>query len=453
MMSEKADQLEQTLNQVRDLLGRRDHDTLEAFLQTQHPSDLADLVEHLHEEGRLELLAHIPSDLAADTLAEMEDVERPGELLLQLEPERAAEIVSEMADDDAADVIGELEPEEQARVLAVVADEEAAEIEELLTYPEESAGGLMTREVLSVSSRLTASEAIAEIRRQAQEDFDFYTIFVVDPRGAFRGAVALQDLVVADPATAIEEITEEPPAVVTVDMDQEEVGKILSRYNLASIGVVDALGRLVGRITFDDVIDVVEAEATEDILRFAAVSEEEEIRGTTGDAIRSRLPWLFLSIITAVVASSVVFAYQSTIEAMALLAVAMPVIAGVGGNAGTQALAVTIRRIALSEETVRERLGVIWKELVVGLVNGLVMGVIAAALGYAFTDAGIMFGVVVLLAMWGSLIIASFAGAFIPIFLERIGADPAVASSPFVTTLTDLWGFFLLLGLASAVLM
>lgn len=452
-MSDKTAQMEQVLEQVLGLLEARDYEGLRDALQGVHASDLADLVEHLEDEERLSLLHHLPSDLAADALAEMEEVERPGELLLQLEPERAAEIVHEMADDDAADVIGDLEPEQQARVLAAVADEEAAEIEELLTFPEESAGGLMTREVLSVSTRLTAGEAIAEIRRQAHEDFDFYTIFVVDPDGTFRGVVALRDLVIADPAVSIADLTEEPPAVVTVETDQEEVGKILSRYNLASLGVVDALGRLVGRITFDDVIDVVEAEATEDIFRFAAVSEEEEVRGTTVDAIKSRLPWLILSVVTAVVASSVVFVYQSTIEAMALLAVAMPVIAGVGGNAGTQALAVTIRRIALSEETVGERLGVIWKELVVGLVNGLVIGVMAAVLGLLFTDAGIMFGVVVLLAMWGSLVVASFAGAFIPIFLERIGVDPAVASSPFVTTLTDLWGFFLLLGLATAVLM
>jgi len=452
-MSDKTDQMEQVRDQVLGLLEARDYEGLRASVENLHASDLADLVEHLDEEERLWLLRHLPSDLAADTLAEMEDVERPGELLLQLEPERAAEIVHEMADDDAADVIGDLEPEQQAQVLSVVADEEAAEIEELLTYPEESAGGLMTREVLSVSTSLTAGEAIAEIRRQAHEDFDFYTIFVVDPDGEFRGIVALRDLVIADPAVSIAELTEAPRAVVTVDTDQEEVGKALSRYNLASLAVVDALGRLVGRITFDDVIDVVEAEATEDILRFAAVSEEEELRGTTVDAIRSRLPWLLLSVVTAAIASSVVFVYQSTIEAMALLAVAMPVIAGVGGNAGTQALAVTIRRIALSDETVGERLGVIWKELVVGLVNGLVMGVLAAVLGLLFTDAGVMFGVVVLLAMWGSLVIASFAGAFIPIFLERIGVDPAVASSPFVTTLTDLFGFFLLLGLATAVLM
>jgi magnesium transporter len=452
-MSDKAERLEHTLSQVVELLAREDGTALTGLLHTLHPSDLADLVEHLDESQRLNLIAYLPSDLVADTLAEMEDVERPGELLLLLAPSRAAAIVQEMADDDAADVIGELEPEEQARLLAVVPDEEAAEIAELLHYPEESAGGLMTREVLSVSSSLTTGEAIAEIRRQATEEFDFYTIFAVDPDGQFRGVVALQDVVVADPETPISDITEAPPAVVTVDMDQEEVGKVLSRYNLASIGVVDALGRLVGRITFDDVIDVVEAEATEDILRFAAVSEEEQLRGGTADAIRSRLPWLFLSVLTAVIASSVVFAYRSTIEAISLLAVAMPIIAGVGGNAGTQTLAVTIRRIALSDETVRERLGVIWKELLVGLVNGLVMGVLAALIGMVLADATPLFGVVVMLSMWGSLIIASFSGAFIPIFLERIGVDPAIASSPFVTTLTDLWGFFLLLWLASAMLL
>lgn len=209
-MSEKADQLEQALGRVLGLLEAGDNEGLALELEAVHPSDLADFVEHLEAEQRLSLLQHMPSDLAADTLAEMEDVERPGELLLQLEPERAAEIVHEMADDDAADVIGELEPEEQARVLAVVSDEEAADIEELLTYPEESAGGLMTRDVLSVSARLTAGEAISEIRRQAHEDFDFFTIFVVDPNGTFRGVVSLRDLVIAEPQSPIAEITEEP---------------------------------------------------------------------------------------------------------------------------------------------------------------------------------------------------------------------------------------------------
>ena len=452
-MSEKADQLEQVLGQVHRLLEAGDYDGLRTTLQSVHASDLADLVEDLQPEQRLALLHHLPSDLAADTLAEMEDSERPGELLLQLAPQRTAEIVDKMADDDAADVIGDLEPAQQARVLAAVADEQAAEIEELLTYPEESAGGLMTREVLSVSTRLTAGEAIDEIRRQAHEDFDFYTIFVVDPDGTFRGVVALQDLVIADPAAPITEITEEPPAVVTVDTDQEEVGRVLSRYNMASIGVVDALGRLVGRITFDDVIDVVEAEATEDIFRFAAVSDEEEVRGGTVDAIRSRLPWLFVNLVTASIGASVVWHFQGTIEAVVALAVAMPIVAGLGGNSGQQALAVTIRRIALSDESRKERWSVVRKEVTVGVVNGLVVGLVAAVAGHFLLASGALFGGVVMIAMWGNLIIGSFAGAFIPTFLESVGIDPAAASTVFVTALTDTSGFFLLLSLASAVLL
>jgi len=271
-MIEKTDQMEQVLDRVLGLLKAGDYEGLREALESVHASDLADLVEHLEEGERLSLLEQLPSDVAADTLAEMEDVEKPGELLLQLEPARTAEIVHEMADDDAADVIGELEPEQQAQVLAAVADEEAAEIEELLTYPEESAGGLMTREVLSVSTRLTAAEAIAEIRRQAHEDFDFYTIFVVDPDGTFRGMVALRDLVIADPETPIAEIAEQPPAVVEVYTDQEEVAAICAKYDLYSVPVVDSRGRLAGRITVDDIIDVIEEEASEDIYHFGAAA-------------------------------------------------------------------------------------------------------------------------------------------------------------------------------------
>ena len=452
-MIEKTDQMEAVLSQVLGLLEASDEAGLRELLEAVHASDLADLVERLEAEQRLALLEQMPSDLAADALAEMEDVERPAELLLQLQPERAAEIVHEMADDDAADLIGELEPAQQARVLAAVAEEEAADIEELLTYPEESAGGIMTREVLSVSSRMTAAEAIAEIRRQADEDFDFYTIFVVDPDGTFRGVVALRDLVITDPATPIDEIARDPVAVVSVDADQEEVGKTLSRYNLASIGVVDPLGRLVGRITFDDVIDVVEAEATEDIFRFANVSDEEEVRGGILDAIRSRLPWLFVNLVTASIGATVVWKFQGTIEAIVALAVAMPIIAGLGGNSGQQALAVTIRRIALSDETPKERWSVVRKELTVGLVNGLVIGCVAAVAGHLLLASGALFGVVVLFSLWGNLVIGSFAGAFIPTFLESVGVDPAAASTVFLTALTDTSGFFLLLSLASAILL
>jgi magnesium transporter len=452
-VTEPLERIEAIRDRVVELLARGEGERLRPYLETLHGSDLADLIEALEEGQRVELVHFLSAELAAEALAEMEDVEKPAELLMQLHPERIAEIVEEMADDDAADILGELEPEMQARVLSAVSVSEASDIEELLAFPEDSAGGIMTRDVLAVGSGLTAMEAIREIRRQAREDIDFYTIFVTEPDGRLLGVVSLQDLVILDPERTIAEITEPPVAVVPVDMDQEDVGRTISRYNLASIGVVDGRGRLVGRITFDDVIDVIEAETTEDIFRFAAVSEEEEVRGSTLDAIRSRLPWLLLNLGTASLGASVVFHFQGTIEALVLLAVVMPIVAGLGGNAGTQALAVTIRRIALSDESLSDRWRVVGKEALVGLFNGVIVGGVAALAGHFLLGSGVAFGLVVLLAMWGNQIIATFAGAFIPIFLESVGVDPAVASSVFVTALTDLSGFFLLLWLASVVLL
>lgn len=449
-MSQTSDE---RLQELRDLVDAGGEDEIrEDQLKDLHASDLADLIEQLEDDQRLAFVRRLPPVIAADALTEMDHVERPAELLLQLDPGQIGEIVGEMADDDAADIIGEMEPEQQAEVLSAVAIPDAADIQELLHYPEDSAGGIMTRDILAIESALTASEAISEIRRQSQGDIDFYTIFVVEADRNLAGVVSLHDLVVCDPDSRLSSITEEPPAVVPVDMDQEEVGRILSRYNLASIGVVDHAGRLVGRITFDDVIDVMEAETTEDILRFAAVSDEEEVRGTTIDAIRSRLPWLLLNLGTASLGALVVWNFRATIESLVLLAVVMPIVAGLGGNAGTQALAVTIRRIALADEKLSERWQVVGKEALVGLLNGLAVGALAFVLGYLLLDEGPLFGIVVLLAMWGNLVVASFAGAFFPIFLESIGVDPAVASSVFVTALTDLSGFLLLLGLASAVL-
>ena len=452
-MTESQDRIAGITERVRELLAREDGPSLSLYLEDLHGSDVADLIEALEPDQRVALVAFLPAELAADALAEMDDVEKPGELLIQLEPGRIGEIVEEMADDDAADIIGDLEPEDQARVLSSVSVPDATEIQELLSYPEESAGGIMTHDVLEVDSRLTAMQAIEELRRQAREDIDFYTIFVTGRNGLLEGVVSLQDLVVSDPDLPISEITAEPEVVARVTMDQEDVGRALSRYNLPSIGVVDEEGRLVGQITFDDVIDVIEAETTEDILRFAAVSDEEEVRGSTLDAIRSRLPWLLLNLATATIGASVVWRYQGTIEALVLLAVVMPIVAGLGGNAGTQALAVTIRRIAVSDESLSQRWGAVRKEALVGLLNGLVVGVVAAAAGHLLFDAGLRFGAVVLLAMWGNMVVASFAGAFIPILLESLGIDPAVASSVFVTALTDLTGFMLVLGLATAVLL
>ncbi|HUF11495.1 MAG TPA: magnesium transporter [Longimicrobiales bacterium] len=439
---------------IHRLLARDDDAAVRALLADLHPSDIADLVEQLEDvDEQVRVLELLPVDVSADTLSEIESHEHPEEILSSLDPRRIAELLAELPDDDAVDLIGQLSPEEQARVLATLPLVEAGALRRLLRYDEESAGGIMTTELVSVDIGLSAAQAIEEIRRQAREMTEnFYAVYVVDEYRRLKGTVGLQDLVIADPGTPIAELLQAPVATVPVDMDQEHVARLMARYNLPSMPVLGPNDALLGRITFDDVLDVIEAEQTEDMFRLAGVSGEEEVRGGVVDTVRARLPWLMVTIGTASLGASVVWFFQDTIGELVLLAAVMPVIAGIGGNAGTQALAVTVRRLALSEESSRRRWGLVAKEIVVGLVNGLALGIVAGVAGYLLADLPV-FGLVVLLAMWGNLVVASVAGAFVPVLLERMGADPAVASAGFVTACTDVFGFFLLLGLASALIL
>lgn len=455
-MAAAADE-QDAVDRLRELLEAGDDAALHAFLDTfSHGSDVADLLEQLDEDDRVRVLAALaPEDpaLAAEALAEMEPDEHPEESLAALDPADIAAVVAELSDDDAADMIGELDPVDRDRVLAALSHEDAGDIRDLMAYDEESAGGIMTGELVIIRTGLTAAEAIEEVRRQAQHMDEFYGIvFVVDEHEVLRGTVPLKSLVISEPGTPVGELVNEPIAVVLADTDQEEVGRIVSRYNLTIVPVVDHSGRLLGGVTFDDVIDVIEAETTEDILKFVGVSGEEEIRGGWGDAVRSRLPWLMLNVCTAAAGATVVLVFEDTIRTLTFLAVLMPVVAGLGGNSGTQALAVTIRRLALSPETSDQRWSIVSKELLVGLGNGLVIGTLVSLLAWTL-EGDIKVGLVVMLAMWMNLTVGSFAGAFVPIMLERFKVDPAVASSIFVTAFTDMCGFFLLLGLATRYLL
>lgn len=419
-----------------------------------HSSDLADLLENLETvEQRAAVLRALPPEAASHAVTELELGEDRADLLAALEPSESAELISEMADDDAVDVIAEMQPDEREAVLAKLPDDERGELEGLLRYDEETAGGIMTTSLVTLHGRLSAEEAIETVRRLGREVDDFFTVFVTDVAGRLLGTVPLGDLILADPTDEVETLVEPVLASVTPDVDQEEVGRLMSRYNLVSLPVLSAEGLLLGRVTFDDVIDVIEAERTEDILKMAGVDEDEELAGGWRDAVRSRLPWLVLNLFTSSIAATVVLAFQSTIEAVITLAFLMPIIAALGGNTGTQALAVTVRRLTLSAGTERDRpWNVVKKEFAVGLVNGAVLGLLGAVLGFMVSGTP-MLGLVVLLAMWGNMVVAGFAGAFVPTLLSRIGVDPAVASSVFVTTFTDLVGFFLLLGLATALLL
>ncbi len=420
------------------------------LVEDLHPSDLADVVEQLTEADQVSFLSALPAEVASEALAEMEEGDDRADLLARLTPEKGAELIEELADDDAADLMGELDAPDQQRILDAMSTESAGEIIDLLQYAEDTAGGLMTTDLVAVEGSFTAGQALEHVRIQGREVEDFYTVFVVDRRRRLLGTLRLDDLVIADPGSSIETLVEAPVATIDPAEDQEEVGRLIARYNLAAIPVVRSDGVLVGRITFDDVIDVIEAEQTEDILRLAGIVDEEELRHNWTESVRTRLPWLVLNLLTASLAASVILVYEDVIDQVITLAFLAPIIAAMGGSSGTQSLAITIRRITV-EGTGSAR-GFVLKEILIGLVNGAVLGAGMAILAM-LVDGDPMLGLVVAVAMWGNQIVAGFAGAFVPVTLDRLGVDPSIASSVFVHTLTDLCGFFLLLGLASKLLL
>jgi magnesium transporter len=275
---------------------------------------------------------------------------------------------------------------------------------------------------------------------------------VVDENRRLVGLLPFKSLVVSRPERLIRELMAPADITVKPDLDQEEVARLMARYNLPSVGVVDDSGRLLGRVTFDDVIDVVEAETTEDLLKFGGVSPDEELAAEWTASVRSRLPWLYVNLLTAFLAGGVVYFFRETVQRTVVLAVWMPIIAGMGGNAGTQALAVTVRRLALGMIPRHRFVRVVGKEMLVGVTNGLAIGVVVGGVAALMGEQPTL-GLVVFLAMAVNLFIAGFAGAFIPLVLERLGIDPAIASSIFVTTFTDTLGFLLLLGLAGWLLL
>lgn len=429
-----------------------DDQMLAATLAEYHASEIAILFDNINSEDRQRIINLLEVEKASEVIAEMSEEAHPEELLIQLHPEKRTEIVEELDYDDATDIISQLDEDEQKEILEDLSEDDAESIRNLLSYHEETAGGLMNTQVIAVNINLTKKDAIEEIIRQSEEIEEFYTVFVVDNDNVFKGIVSLKDIIKAKGNVKITEMVKPDAVYVKADTDQEEVAKLLSQYNLTSIPVVDDELKLLGRVTFDDVIDVLEDENTEDILKISGVSEDEELAGNWIDAVKSRLPWLIINLGTAFLASAVVRYYESTLAHLAILSAYMTIIAGMGGNAATQALAVTVRRISLYDLTDRQAYRTVLKEFTVGMINGAVTGLIVLGFAYFF-DANLMLGLVIFLAMTGNLIIAGFTGAGIPLILKRVGIDPAIASSIIITTFTDVFGFLLLLGLASKLLL
>ncbi len=424
------------------------------LLTLLHPSEMAQLLEDQPMEWQKQVVSDLPRELVSEAIAEMQAEDRAVRLLTSLHPEVTAALLDELSWDDIADLVALLPAEYQQEVLKHVSPEDQKVLSNLLQYEEDSAGGLMNPELITVQEGMTKLEALRAVVRQSEEMEDFYTIYVVDEEGYLTGYLTFKSLFRAKNNQLVREIMGRDVVSITADMDQEDVAKSMSQYNLPTLPVVDQDGRLLGRITFDDVLDVIQEETTEDILSFAGVSEDEDLRGGWANAVKSRLPWLMINLITASVTSTVVALFGDVISRMVVLATLMPVIGGVAGNSATQTLAVTIRRIATAGIEGKETWRVIQKEMLVGIINGLMIGaVVSLTVALLNPDPNpkleALLGIVVFMAMCGNLLIAAVAGSFIPITLEKLGVDPAVASSILITSITDVLGYLLLFGLAS----
>jgi magnesium transporter len=425
---------------------------LKAVLEEYHASEIAIIFEKLDQEARERIINVLPVEEASDVISEMDEEHHPEDILFNLDPEKRSEIIEDLDYDDATDLISQLEEHEQHEILKDIDHEDATEIRSLLSYAEDTAGGLMNTDVIQVNLRLDKKDALDEIIRQSEEMEDFYTIYVVDDREILQGIISVKDLIKARHDAKVADLVKTDYIYVKAELDQEDVAKLISQYNLSSIPVVDDNMRLLGRITVDDIIDVMEEENTEDMLKISGVSEDEELSGNWQDAIKSRLPWLIINLGTAFLAASIIRGFDGTVAKLSVISAYMTIIAGMGGNAATQALAVTVRRISLNDLNDKQAYNTVVKEFLVGMINGACNGIIVFCVAL-FYDANPMLGLVLFLAMTGNLMIAGLTGASIPLILKRVGIDPAVASSIIITTFTDCFGFLLPLWLATKLLL
>lgn len=412
-----------------------------------HEADLGELIEALASEDRPRLIALMGRDFDFTALTEVDDAVRE-EILEEVSNEAIAEGVRDLDSDDAVYILEDLDAEDQEEVLANLPAIERDTIERSLDYPEESAGRRMQAEFIAVPPFWTVGQTIDFMRDTADLPERFYQIFVVDADRKVVGGVGLDALLRAKRPTKISALMEPEEHQVSVDDDQEDVADIFKRYNLVTIPVVDAEERIVGVLTFDDIVDVIEQEVDEDIRALAGVNANEEASDPVFSIMRGRFTWLFANMITAFIASSVLKGFQGQIEKMVALAVLAPIVASMGGNAGTQAMTVTVRAIATRELNAMNAFKAVWRELRVGFLNGIAFAVtvgILAGLWFKSPDLGIVIGI----AMQLVLLAAALAGVVIPILLDRMGADPAVSSGPFVTTVTDIVGFLAFLGTAT----
>jgi len=434
-----------TLAKIREALDAQDWDRAVGLFEALKPPDQADLFDDLALEEQDQLLPQLDLEDSADILEKLEE-DKAAEIAARLSTEELTSILGEMEPDEAADLLGDLDPAQAALALASL--EESDELRPFLAYPDESAGGLMTAAEVVLNEEMTAEDALAHLRTIAPHAEIVYYLFVLDKARHLVGVISLRELVVAPSKTPIAEIMDRDIITVDAEADQEVAARLMSRYDLVALPVVDAAQHMLGIITHDDLVEVLEEEATEDMLRLGGVPEEHPADTPLSAALRTRLPWLVLNLGTAMASALVLSLFEGTIARVAVLAAFFPIVAGVSGSAGTQTLTVTVRGLALGELSPAEGLRTLGREVLIGLANGIAVGGLVALIALAWQGTP-MLGVIVGAATLLNMIGAAVAGALVPIALQILEIDPALASPILVTTITDAFGYFIYLGLST----
>jgi magnesium transporter len=431
---------------VRDALSTNDTDRVLMLVEQLHPADLADLIELTPGPQRRALVAALGDRIDADLISELNDWVRD-EVVEDLTAHELADVVTELDTDDAVAILEEMDSDQQQQVLRALPTEERVVIEEALTYPEDSAGRLMQRDLIAVPQFWTIGQVIDYLRTNQDLTTEFWEIYVVDPQHHPVGTMRLSWVLRAPRSVLVTDVMQRDQTLIPVAMDQEDLAHKFQQYSLISAAVVDGNGRLAGMITVDDVVHIIQEEAGEDALKLAGAGEG-DINEPVLQTARTRIIWLSINLFTALLASIVIGQFSGTIESLVALAVLMPIVSGMGGNAGTQTTTVTVRALATNQITASNAGQIFLKELRVGFFNGVSMSLLIGILAGTWFGCQSL-GLVIGAAMFVNMIAAAMAGVLIPVTLDRLNVDPAVASSVFVTTVTDCMGFFGFLGLAA----
>lgn len=433
------------LTSILSALDNDENDAVYRLVQPLHAADIADLFELVNSDNRAPLADALSDLLSADVLAEMNEHVRD-DVIDSIQPSQLADLTGQMETDDAVAIIEDLDKIDQEAVLSEMDPEDRAAIENALSFPEESAGRIMQREMIAVPEHLTVGKLIDYLRENSDLTTEFWEVFIVDPSHKPIGSCQLSWVLRTPRDIILSDIMKREQTLIPIDMDQEEVALRFQKYALISAAVVDEDGRLVGVITADDIIDIIEEEASEDILRLSGAGDG-DINEPIRESYSSRVRWLMANLVTALLASGVISIFGGAIEQMVALAVLMPIVASIGGNAGTQTMAVSVRALAMNELTRSNTTRIIGREFRIALLNGGTIAVLVG-IGTALVFANPMLGGVIALAMLINIIVAGFAGIIVPVIFDRIDQDPALASSIFVTMITDTIGFLAFLGLA-----